>query len=279
MPRLDRRQIAGWLAAGAMAPAWAREGVEVGELPAFLKSVPAEPVERMAAEQVAQMLGEAAAKQALLPPEHPQVLRLRTIAARLLAFGEVWNPRASQWQWGIHLIKSKRVDSFCWPGGKIVVFQGLLARLQLTDDELAFPLGHEIAHALREHARARIARRQSLQAGSTVMSAALGASGPNADMVDLGLQLMAQQFDRQLEAEADLVGLELAARAGYDPAASLTLVEKLEGVHLGARTNGSARHLPSGTSRRDLTAALPQVAGLYAKAAKPEQRFDPARED
>ena len=143
--------------------AWAREGVEVGKESAFAKLVPAAEVENSAMQQYQQMLQQAASKNALGPDGHPQVVRLRAIANKIIPHSYDWNPRARQWKWEINLIGSNQVNAFCMPGGKIAFFTGILNQLSLTDDEVAMVMGHEIAHALREHARERMGKSAATQ--------------------------------------------------------------------------------------------------------------------
>src|SRR5690606_12005555 len=130
-----------------------------------------------------------------------------------------------RWKWEVNLIGSQQVNAFCMPGGKIAFYTGILDKLQLTEDEIGMVMGHEMAHALREHARARIAKSQG-----TGMLLSLGAQlfglGQLGDLAaNVGTQLLTLKFSRDDEVEADLVGLELAARAGYHPEASVTLWE------------------------------------------------------
>jgi predicted Zn-dependent protease len=136
------------------------EGVrrDVGKESKFTKLVPAEQVEQAAAQQYAQMLKQAAQQRGLAPDSHPQVQRLRYIAQRLIPFAQPWNERSRQWRWEVNLLGSKDLNAFCMPGGKIAFYFGILAQLQLTDDEVATIMGHEIAHALREHARERMGK-------------------------------------------------------------------------------------------------------------------------
>ena len=123
------------LAAGPLAAAEPREGVNVGQPSAVRKLVPAEGLERQASEEFSQLKQQAAAKKALAPDDHPQTRRLRQIAARLIPHAGRFNPRAQQWQWEVILIGAQPVNAFCMPVGKIAVFSGLLLGLQLTDDE------------------------------------------------------------------------------------------------------------------------------------------------
>jgi hypothetical protein len=150
----------------------AREGVEVGKESAFAKLVPAEEIEASARQQYQQMLKQAADKKALGPDNHPEVLRLRAIAQRIIPHSYEWNPRAREWKWEVNLIGSNQVNAFCMPGGKIAFYYGILKKLNLSDDEVAMVMGHEVAHALREHARERMGKSTATQ-GLTRIGGAL----------------------------------------------------------------------------------------------------------
>ncbi len=267
----------GLLAAGALAavPAFAREGVDVGDRSQFAKLAPAQQIEAAALQNYGQLKQAARRKDALLPDDHPQVVRLRAIAERLIPFSYEWNPRAREWTWEINVLSSKQINAFCMPGGKIAFFTGILQQLQLNDDEVAMVMGHEIAHALREHARERVGKSMATQ-GAISLGAAVFGLGNNARMVaDLGGQLLTLRFGREDESEADLVGMELSARAGYDPRAGISLWQKMGEASKGAPLEFLSTH-PSGPTRiKDIQRALPQVEPLYARAPKPARRFEP----
>lgn len=271
----DRRRFAALLSMGALTPAWAQ--VQVGETSKFAKFVPAERIEQAASMQYAQMVNQAHGQRALLPREHPQVQRLRYIAKRILPFTEQWNPRARQWRWEVNILNSKTLNAFCMPGGKIAFYYGILAQLQLSDDEVAAIMGHEVAHALREHARERMGKEFARQGAVGIGAALLGLGHTATTVADMGSKIVGLSWSREDETEADLVGMELAARAGYDPSAGISLWEKMGQANKGAPPQWLSTH-PAGKTRiRDIQATIPQVAGLYAKAPKPEQRFEPAR--
>jgi Zn-dependent protease with chaperone function len=271
-----RRLFTGLLAAAAL-PAWAREGVDVGGNSQFGKLVPADQIEQAAGQQYAQMKQEAGAKKALAPADHPQVVRLRYIAQRIIPFAGAWNPRAKDWQWEVNLIGSKQLNAFCMPGGKIAFYYGILQQLQLSDDEVAMIMGHEMAHALREHARERLGKQTATRGAIEIGSALLGLGGLGRSVADMGGQLLTLRFSRDDESEADLVGMELAARAGYDPASGVTLWQKMMGASSGAPPQFLSTH-PSSSSRiADIQANLPKVSGLYQRAPKPERRFEPPK--
>ena len=257
------------------APVLAREGVDVGPKSGFTKFVSAEQIERAAAQQYVQLERDAQQKRALAPDNHPQVLRLRAIAKRIIPFTEEWNPRAREWQWEVNLIGSQQINAFCMPGGKIAFFHGILAQLQLNDDEVAMIMGHEMAHALREHARERIGKNMATRGGLEIGAAILGLGGLGRAAADMGGQLLQLKFGREDETEADLVGMELAARAGYNPAAGVSLWNKMGAASKGAPPAFLSTH-PTGPTRiRDIEASLPKVQPLYARAPRPEQRFAP----
>jgi predicted Zn-dependent protease len=243
-----------------------QEGVAVGKNSAFANLVPAEAVERSAGQQYAQMLQQADSKHALAPMDNAQLKRLRSIAQRLIPYAIPWNERARQWQWEVNLIGSTRINAFCMPGGKIAFYSGILKTLQLTDDEVAMVMGHEIAHALREHARERMGKNAATGLGASVLTQLFGLGQIGQTVTNYGAQLLTLEFSRSDESEADLVGMELAARAGFDPRAGVTLWQKMAASSKGAPPQWLSTH-PSGSTRiADIQANLPRVMPLYERA-------------
>ncbi|AVO49195.1 peptidase M48 [Melaminivora suipulveris] len=257
------------LAAGAAAAALpAAAQVDVGAVSRMRSLVPAEKLEGSATQQYQQLLEQARAKRALAPNGHPQLVQLRGIATRLIPYATQWNPRARDWRWEVNLIGSKQINAFCMPGGKIAFFTGILDQLQLTDDEIAMVMGHEMAHALREHARERIAKTQATGIGLSLGAQLLGLGELGNAAANLGTQLLTLKFSRSDESEADLVGLELAARAGYDPQAAVSLWRKMGEATGNAGTAFLSTH-PSGPQRiRELQQNVPRVQGLYEQARR-----------
>ena len=254
------------LCTGLPALAQTREGVDVGKNSAFSNLVPADSVERSSAEEYQKMLQQASEKKALAGKDNPQLLRLRAIAAKIIPHALQWNPRASNWQWEVNLIGSKQINAFCMPGGKIAFYTGILDQLKLTDDEVAMVMGHEIAHALREHARERMGKSAATNIGASLLTQLLGLGQIGQTVTNYGAQLLTLQFSRDNESEADLVGMELAARAGYDPRAGVTLWQKMSAANKGAPPQWLSTH-PSGTTRiGDIEANLPKVMPLYERA-------------
>jgi len=256
-------------AAGAALGGPALAQVDVGKASVARNLVPADKIEAAGVQQYGQLLEQARAKGALAGDANPQLQRLRAIATRLIPFATPWNSRARSWKWEVNLIGSKQINAFCMPGGKIAFFTGILDQLKLTDDEVAMVMGHEMAHALREHARARMAKSAGTGAVLSLGAQMLGWGQVGDLAARAGTQLITLKFSRSDETEADLVGLELAARAGYDPKASVSLWQKMAAA---SKNQGSLNFLsthPSGPDRiTKLEANLPKVEKLYRDARK-----------
>jgi Zn-dependent protease with chaperone function len=273
--RLFLRVTAAAAFAGGTSAASAREGVEVGPPSVASKLVPAEQIERAAGGQYQQMLGQARTKRALAPENHPQMRRLREIASRLIPHTDEWNPRARAWNWEVNLIGSPQINAFCMPGGKIAFYYGILDKLQLSDDEVAMIMGHEMTHALREHAREQMGKTMATRGAIELGAAIFGLGSGGRIVADMGGQLLTLRFGRDDEKEADLIGLELAARAGYDPRAGVTLWQKMGQASRRQSIDFLSTHPSSDTRIQGIQAAIPEVDALYARAEKPPRRFGP----
>jgi Zn-dependent protease with chaperone function len=260
---------------GVAALAQTREGVQVGPRSHFESLVPAAEIEAQAARGYHEMLAQAQREHRLAPPEHVQVRRLVMISQRLRPFAGMWNERAVGWQWEVNLIGSPQVNAFCMPGGKIAFYWGILSKLQLSDDEVAMVMGHEMTHALREHGRAQIGKQVATQGTIALLAGLFGWGSTGRQVAGMGGQLLSLKYSRDDETEADLIGLELAARAGYQPQAALSLWRKMEAASRGAPPAFLSDH-PSNPDRLDVIAAnIPRVQGLYDRAPKPDLRFGP----
>ena len=256
------------LAAGAAAAAPAIAQVDVGSASGIRKLVPAETLENSARQQYSQVLAEARSKNALAPDDHPQLQRLHAVARRLIPHTAQWNPRSRDWKWQVNLIGSRQINAWCMPGGKIAFYTGILDQLKLNDDEVAMIMGHEMAHALREHARERLAKTQATGMGLSIASQLLGLGSLGDAAANLGTQLLSLKYSRDDETEADLVGLEIAARGGYRPEASVTLWQKMQSASGNGGPDFLSTH-PSGINRiQELQANLPKVQHLYEQARR-----------
>jgi predicted Zn-dependent protease len=253
----------------------AQEGVAVERMSRLRSLVPAEQLEAAATQQYDDLKREARAKDVLVAEGDPQLARVRGISQRLIAQAQRWNPAAARWKWEVNLIRANTVNAFCMPGGKIAFFTGLIDKLQLTDDEIAIVMGHEIAHALREHARERAAKGNLLQLGANLGSAILGLGQTGQTVVGGGAQLAMLKFSRDDETEADTVGLDIAARAGFDPRAGVALWRKMAMLEKSAPPQWLSTH-PAGSNRiARIEQTLPQVMPLYARAVGTEARALP----
>jgi predicted Zn-dependent protease len=259
------------LKAGAAAIALASLFVCAAPFPSHGQSL-ASQIEQQSQMQYRSLLQQAAQHRALAPEDNAELQRLRLIHQRLLPFTYAFNPHARTWQWEVNLIGSKQINAFCMPGGKIAFFTGILRTLNLTDDEVAVVMGHEISHALREHGVERYKKQLGGQViadvGGAVIGQWLGIDPRLAQMGTRGVnQLFQLKFSRTDETEADAIGLELAARAGFDPRAGIALWRKMAQASRGAPPEWLSTH-PAGQNRiREIQAHLPQVMPLYARAA------------
>ena len=254
------------------------DGVQMSERSALGQLVSAEEIEGAASKQYQQLLDEAASQGAKAPDSHPLVRRLRYIANRLIPFATSPNlhatPRAAQWRWEVNVIGSKQINAFCMPGGKIAFFSGILTQLNLTDDEVAMVMGHEMTHALREHSREQLGKTTATNGLIELGSAVLGLGNGSRYLAGIGSQLLSLRFSRTDESEADRGGLDLASRAGYDPRSATTLWQKMESESHGSPPQWLSSH-PAGPSRvEQIRVHLPEVLPLFERAEKPRERFD-----
>jgi predicted Zn-dependent protease len=252
-----------------------REGVQVGPRSNFESLVPASRIEAEATRGYHDLLVQARRQRLLAEPVHPQLIRLVAISQRLQPFAAMWNERALAWRWEVNLIGSPQINAFCMPGGKIAFYWGILTKLKLSDDEVAMVMGHEMTHALREHGRAQIGKQAATQAGIGLLAGIFGWGNTGRQVAGMGGHLLSLKYSRDDETEADLIGLELAARAGYDPQSALSLWRKMEAAGRGAPPAFLSDH-PSNPDRLSVIAAnIPRVQGLYNRAPKPDRRFGP----
>jgi predicted Zn-dependent protease len=229
-------------------------------------------VENMSVQAYAQSLQEANSKKKL-NTDSAQVQRVKTISNRLIAQAPIFRTDASQWKWEVNVEDNDQVNAYCMPGGKIMVYSGLIEKLNATDDELAAVIGHEISHALREHGRERMSIAAVQQVGLVGLAALASTSkSPNAagagvQAAALGSNLFfAMPNGREQEREADRIGLELSARAGYNPNAAVTLWQKMS-AQGGSKPPEFLSTHPSNENRiADLKSLIPGVMPLYEQA-------------
>lgn len=231
--------------------------------------LPSGSVDTMSAQAYTQTLKEAQAKKTL--NANPAMLaRVRGISNRLIAQVGVFRPDAVNWKWEVNVEQNDQLNAYCMPGGKIMVLSGLVEKINATDDELAAVIGHEIAHALREHGRERMSQAYVQQFGLQALAAlATGsaAGGAAVQAAGAGSQLFfAMPNGREQEREADKMGLELAARAGFNPDAAVTLWQKMGAQSKNATPEFFSTHPANENRIADLKALAPKVRPLYEAA-------------
>jgi predicted Zn-dependent protease len=215
-----------------------------------------------------QVLDQARAK-GQLNSDAAQLKRLRAISARLVPHTGAFRNDAPGWNWEVNLITSKDLNAWCMPGGKIAFYTGLIDKLELDDAEIAAVMGHEVAHALREHARERASRQMATGLGISVASAALGLGKGGTDLAKLVTDLtLLRPHSRLHETEADRIGVELAARAGYDPRAAVRVWQKMSKNSDGQPPEWLSTHPSHQTRLQDLEVYAARVMPLYEKAKR-----------
>jgi predicted Zn-dependent protease len=228
----------------------------------------AQEVDQMYAQSYQKTVGEASSK-GVLDKTSNEARRVQAIADRLIAQAPNFRPDAAQWKWEVNLIKSDELNANCGPGGKIIFYTGLIDTLKLTDDEIAAIMGHEIAHALREHGREAMSKAYGIEMAKQGAGALLGLGQDTMALADTVANYgMTLPNSRANENEADLIGLELAARAGYNPNAAITLWNKMSKVSDGAPPEFMSTHPASSSRIAALQAAIPKVMPLYEQAKK-----------
>jgi len=234
-----------------------------------LMVVPESMVNRTAAQQYMQMKQQAASR-GLLNRDAAQVQRVRTIAQRLVPHGRRFNAESGNWAWEVNVVDAPAINAFCMPGGKIMVFRGIVEKLQLSDDELAAVIGHEVAHALLQHGRARMSEAVLKNVGVNLAALYFGLGDLGAGALAQAAQLaVSLPYSRGHEIDADLVGLELAARAGYDPRAAVTLWRKMAAAGGSQPPQFLSTHPGHAQRIREIEANLPKVLPLYEQARRP----------
>jgi Zn-dependent protease with chaperone function len=207
-----------------------------------------------------------AAQAGRLNTDKANLERIRVIADRLIPHVGAYRPDALKWQWEVNLESNEQLNAYCAPGGKIMFFTGIINKLSLTDDEIAAIMGHEMAHALREHGRERMSQAMAQQLGVQLGTKLLGIED-KAQLAMMGSQLLfGLPNSRGQESEADVIGLELMARAGFNPKAAVSLWEKMGRAGNGGGPAFLSTH-PSGPQRiAEIQAKLPAVMPLYEQA-------------
>ena len=230
--------------------------------------VSSEQVLQLSAQSYNKNIQEARAK-GVLDTNKAQLNRLKGIANRLVGQVGVYRPDAAKWNWEVHTIKSDQLNAFVMPGGKIMFYSGIIDELNLTDDEIAAIMGHEMSHALREHSRERLSREYATQTGIGVAASVFGLSQGQAQLANLAGDFgLSRPHSRTQESEADQIGLELMARAGYNPQAAISLWQKMQRASQGEPPQFLSTHPSSSNRITQLQALMPKVTPLYQKSRR-----------
>jgi predicted Zn-dependent protease len=227
--------------------------------------VPSATIEQGAAEAYEAEL-KAARDKGVLNTNKAQLARVTTIARRVVAATPTFRSDAAGWNWQFNVQQNKELNAYCMPGGRIMVYSGIIDSLDLSDAEIATVLGHEIAHALREHTRERVSRAYAQQLVLSGAAAVTGVSEGAANMANMVAEVTFQlPFSRDQESEADQIGLELMARAGYDPRAALTLWKKMSAAESSGQPKFLSTHPAPKERIKDIEKNLPRVLPLYTQ--------------
>ena len=219
-------------------------------------------------ESYAQIIAEAKA-QGVLNTNAAMTSRVQTVAKRLIAQTGAFREDALGWDWQVNVITDSTVNAWCMAGGKIVVYTGIIEYLNLTDAQLAAVMGHEISHALREHSREQVSRQALTNVGASALSSLAGFGTVGNTALALAAEYcLTLPFSRSHETEADNIGTELMARAGYDPHEAVTVWEKMSALTTASTPEIMSTH-PSNESRiKNLTVISEKVYPLYQEAVK-----------
>lgn len=226
-----------------------------------------EQIESESAKSYDQILADARQKE-ILNVNPAQFSRIQSIINRIIPHTAIFRGDAVKWKWETNVLSVEELNAWCMPGGKMMVYTGLVEQLKLTDAEIAAVMGHEIAHALREHGRERYSQELAKQVGASLLVMTGAVEEKYVQMGLMASVFFSLKYGREQESEADTIGLELMARAGYNPEEAVTLWKKMGAASGGSKLPQWLSTHPSGSTRiRDITALLPTVMPLY-KAAK-----------
>ena len=278
MPRRGAAcRVQAWMAAGLVVMAAGCQSVQTTSAGAVgidrkqnMSSLVSEADLRKGSEQAyTQLIGQARQK-GVLNADAQITQRVRGIAQRMIPVTGAFRPDAPAWKWEVNVLQSDELNAWCMPGGKIAFYSGIITKLQLTDDEIAAIMGHEIAHALREHARERASEQQAAGIVIGLGAALLGAGQLGADLGQGAYKVaVGMPNSRAHETEADRIGVELAARAGYDPRAAVSLWQKMaKASGGGGPPQWLSTHPSAGSRQQDLGTYAARVMPLYEQAKK-----------
>lgn len=234
-----------------------------------LMLVSSQEINQMALQNFSQVKTEATKNKTL--NKNPVILkRIQNIAQQLIPLTSIYRQDAPMWDWEVHVITSPELNAYCMPGGKIVFYTGIIEKLKMTDGEIAAVMGHEIAHALREHGRERVSQGLAQQLGLGILASSGKVSETTTQLIGQGATLlMILPHSRNQESEADDMGLELMARAGYNPEEAVTLWQKMAQASGEKKPPEILSTHPSDEKRiQSIRSLLPKVTPLYQQSSR-----------
>ncbi len=221
-------------------------------------------------------------KEGNLSTDRALIRRVNTITQKLVAQAVVMRPESANWKWSVAVIdEPETVNAWCMAGGRMAIYTGLIQKIKPTDDELAQVMGHEIAHALANHT----AEKMSMAMASSIGVMAVGVASDNA-AAGAGAAAAASLAvtlpnSRTAETEADEIGIELAAKAGYDPDAAVTLWRKMNNLPGGKPPQFLSTHPNPANREKTLAGLAPKMEPYYeaggARPSRPVQMVNATR--
>jgi predicted Zn-dependent protease len=212
--------------------------------------------------------------------DDPQVReRIDDITGKLIAQAIIMRPDTDSWEWSVEIIDDpEMINAWCMAGGRMAIYTGLIQKVDPTDDELAQVMGHEIAHALANHTAERMSVARATTVG--VIAAGIFSDRPGLTMTGAaGAAALAVTLpnSRTSESEADQIGIELAAKAGFDPHAAVTLWQKMEKAGGSGPPAFLSTHPSPDTRQQKLAALIPQMMPYYESTqVRPVYKLTPA---
>ena len=222
-----------------------------------------ETLNESAAKSYLQVLRQAQSKQ-VLDTSSRTSRRITAVFNRLKPYAERENRTGVPFRWQMNVIRSNDLNAWAMPGGKMVMYTGMVDSLHLSDDEIAAVIGHEMTHALLEHSKKAIGGQVLTGLGGSILASATGVDG---GLVGLGSDLIATKpFSRYQESEADAGGVRLMAQAGYNPQAAVTVWDKMSKVQGGMSVALLSSHPTNEARRQAIIRMLPEVMPIYQRS-------------